>query len=598
MPLKTAPGATLPDHRPRQPNRREFCRTVAAGAGSIAAASVGGCGFSLPILQEPNLETPWTQRHERYDVLVIGSGYGGAITAARLSAQPDRTVAVLERGQQWPVGSFPDTPAAAASALRLPGINPSGLFELCGSRDMTVLQGCGLGGTSLINGNVAIAPDADVFDDPRWPAELTLETLQPYYDAARQMLGVAPHPNARQFTKYQTLQQRARAAGRNAEPVPIAVNFAARGPNAQGVMQSACIDCGDCMTGCNVGAKNTVAMNYLPLAASNGADIFTNVEIQYLQRGGSLGWRAEGVRHLPFGQTEPVDIEAATIVLAAGSLGSTGILLRSRERGLSSSPRLGDGFNGNGDFIAIAYNGDEPQDTLGFGNRSNSPLRPNAPGPAVIGAVRYDPTGAANQRFLVEDLAFPSAMLASLLQLAPLAPGEDTDTGDEAAEFGRALLGRPSRPFDSNNALAHSLPLIVMGRDTIRGRIILSEDNAATVDWPSENNRVPSVEIINAELREYAALLGAIYLSNPLWQLSDRRSLVTAHPLGGCPMGESIETGACNANGQMFDDEGALIDGLFVADGSIIPTALGANPLLTISALAERIATKIWPGIR
>ncbi len=583
----------MPKPPPRQPNRRDFCRTALAGVGAAAVGSAGGCNISLPLFGPLPLETDWSQRRERYDVLVIGSGYGGAITAARLSAQPGHTVAVLERGRAWPVGSFPDTPDTAASALRLPGLNPTGLFELRGSRDLTVLQGCGLGGTSLINGNVVIAPDADIFDDERWPAALTLESLTPYYDAARTMLGVNPHPRARQFTKYQTLQQRARAAGTTAEPVPIAVNFGGDGANAQGVMQSTCIDCGDCMTGCNVGAKNTVAMNYLPLARNNGADIFTNVEIQYIERGGGLGWRAIGVRHLPLGLTEPVTMEAATIVLSAGSLGSTGILLRSRARGLALSPRLGDGFNGNGDFIAIAYNGDAPQDAIGFGNRPNHALRQHAPGPAVIGAVRYDPTGAANQRFLVEDLAFPSAMLASLMQIMPLFGGEDTDSGDEAAELGRALLSRPSRPFDRAHALAHSLALIVMGRDTISGRVVLGDDDAATVSWPAENNQVPSVEIINAELREYAAQIGATYQSNPLWQLSDRRSLITAHPLGGCPLGDSIETGACNADGQVFDDEGNLIDGLYVADGSIVPTALGANPLLTISALAERIATKI-----
>ncbi|MGH9395699.1 MAG: hypothetical protein ACRD18_02455, partial [Terriglobia bacterium] len=137
----------------------------------------------------------WNERKVKYDVVVAGSGYGGAITAARIASaplNPKKSVCILERGREWPVGQFPDTLLKASEHFRAPVTNPTGLFDFPLFKDIAVIKGCGLGGTSLINANVAIIPDDDVFRQPGWPRSINRPLLQPYYDVARRMLASRP----------------------------------------------------------------------------------------------------------------------------------------------------------------------------------------------------------------------------------------------------------------------------------------------------------------------------------------------------------------------------------------------------------------------
>src|ERR1035438_101005 len=133
------------------------------------------------------LSTPWEQRKSSYDIVIIGSGYGGAIAAARLAGanlNPNPAVCILERGKEWKPGDYPeDIPGILAATRSDP--NPLGLYELLNYSDISVIKGSGLGGTSLINANVAIVPDPDVFDEFNWPTEIRYNDLQPYYDRAR-----------------------------------------------------------------------------------------------------------------------------------------------------------------------------------------------------------------------------------------------------------------------------------------------------------------------------------------------------------------------------------------------------------------------------
>jgi cholesterol oxidase len=130
-------------------------------------------------------------------------------------------------------------------------VNPLGLYELLTYSDIGVIKGSGLGGTSLINANVAIVPEESTFRRAGWPASLNLASLRPYYDRARNVLAAGPHPRAAQLAKVQALDRRAREFGGRAEPLDIAVNFTISGTNPYGVHQETCIDCGDCVTGCN-----------------------------------------------------------------------------------------------------------------------------------------------------------------------------------------------------------------------------------------------------------------------------------------------------------------------------------------------------------
>src|SRR5437763_1357608 len=173
------------------------------------------------------LNTPWQQRKSKYDVVVIGSGYGGAITAARLAAanvNHKPSVCILERGKEWQAGDFPETLNGVIGAARS-DVNPLGLYELLTHPDISVIKGSGLGGTSLINANVAIVPDREVFEEFNWPAAITYDELQPFYDRARGVLAARQHPRALELAKVKALDRRAHELGAAAEALSINVNF-------------------------------------------------------------------------------------------------------------------------------------------------------------------------------------------------------------------------------------------------------------------------------------------------------------------------------------------------------------------------------------
>lgn len=546
----------------------------------------------------------WKDRRSKYDVVVVGSGYGGAITAARLasaSLNPKRSICILERGREWPVGQFPDTLAKATEHFRTPIINPTGLFDFPLFKDIAVLKGCGLGGTSLINANVAIVPSEDVFGQPAWPRSLGYAEMQPYYDRARQMLASRPHPRAESLLKVQALERRASEIGLHVEALHINVNFDIDGPNAHGVLQKPCTDCGDCLTGCNVGAKNTLYMNYLPAARASGAEMFTETQVDWIEKLAGGGWRVHGKRHEHL-FPEHFTLDTGCVILAGGSLGTPEILLRSEIHGLSLSPRAGTSFSGNGDFFGFAFNGQYQTNVLGFGNHPDSPGRANAPGPSIVGIIRYDHGRPLGSQIAIEDLGFPTAYVSAAMIALGGIGGEQTVAGFESEEKARLAKDNPFEPYQAGNALNHTMFYLVMGQDHSQGTMrlntsLLDPAGRLEIDWDGAGNE-PVFALMNEEVRRHARALDADFISNPWWQFLNLRRLVTAHPIGGMPLGEDYLQGAVDEFGRVFTGKGDVHENLFVADGSLIPSALGVNPLLTISALSERIAEKLVENLQ
>src|SRR5918995_532895 len=243
------------------------------------------------------LSLPLHRLRDRYDVVVVGSGYGGAIAAARL-ARAGRSVCVLERGRELRPGDYPDTPWRAARQLQLRTARGRfgprwALLGLHADHGVSVRGGWGLGGTSLINAGFALRPPAWVYDDERWPAELHgqgAEVLAPYFERAERMLGSTPYPTTEAgLPKLTALGRAAGAVGAMVERPKINVTFEA-GTNAAGVHQEACTLCGDCVTGCNHNAKNTVLVNYLPEAVAHGAEIFCETAVRTVRPAAGGGW--------------------------------------------------------------------------------------------------------------------------------------------------------------------------------------------------------------------------------------------------------------------------------------------------------------------
>ncbi|HXA51975.1 MAG TPA: GMC family oxidoreductase, partial [Candidatus Acidoferrum sp.] len=549
------------------------------------------------------LATPWEQRARRYDFVIVGSGYGGAITAARLATAnvaPKPSICVLERGKEWEPGTFPETTTDVLGAVRS-DLNPLGLYEMLTHPDISIIKGSGLGGTSLINANVAIRPDREVFEQFHWPASMTFDALTPFYDSAAGVLAPAQHPRAAELGKIKALDVRAQELGISVEALHIAVNFKKEGPNAQGVLQKPCIDCGNCVTGCNVRAKNTVYMNYLPMAQQAGATILTQTKVEWIEKLPAGGWRLHGKHVKGLGDDEKFTLDAGEVVLSAGSLNTTEILLRSEAHGLSVAPALGTKFSGNGDFFGLAYNTDHETDVLGYLPSEHPGASDSAaPGPNIVGLVRYTNGVPELQRIAFEDFSFPRAYVEAAKATFGLIRGVDTVTGNEDAQ--RDRLNRDLNPLgqrnDPNGALNHGMLYLVMGQDNARGTILFEApftepDGRIRISWDQAGQQQIFTRM-NEEVRRHARALRGSFISNPTWSTFNLRHLITAHPLGGCPMGDDHLQGAVDPFGRVFAGDGSVHQGLSVADGSVIPSALGVNPFLTISAVSERfVARKI-----
>lgn len=532
---------------------------------------------------------------DHYEVVVVGSGYGGGVAAARLARQGCE-VCVLERGREIMPGEYPDTPAKFLKEVQTD--TPLGhfgssaaLFDVRYNPEINAVVGCGLGGTSLINAGICVEPDERVLRDERWPQALHTEQWEKYFARAEQMLTPTCYPESYpRAAKYTALRNAASRLNLKVEPVKIAVSFQ-DGMNVAGVAQRACTGCGDCVAGCNYYAKNTVLMNYLPDAVRHGARIFTQVKVLSVDRDGER-WQLQC--HAL--QVEPENISARTffitadvVVLAAGTLGSSEILLRSARQGLPLSSRVGQGFSGNGDMVGFAYNNDCEINGIGIGKTALTDATP--PGPCSNGVIRFTDPGDANQEGVLEDGVVPSAFAAflpALFTAGAKLTGVDTDAGiaDKFKELAREISGNLMGP--QKGAAHNTLFMVAAGHDAAAGTLYLDDDRLR-VRWPEAGKQL-QIELAHRRMLAITQALGGTYIKNPVWNELTHHSLITGHPLGGCCMADDARNGVVNHRGQVYlgTQGDAVYPTLLVMDGAVIPCSLGANPLMTITALAER----------
>ncbi|WP_224995724.1 GMC family oxidoreductase N-terminal domain-containing protein [Cesiribacter sp. SM1] len=547
------------------------------------------------------LSSPIADIKPFYDVVVIGSGYGGSIAASRM-ARAGLTVCLLERGREIQPGEYPYSQKEAAREMQfnMPGKHigsKTGLYEFHVNKDINVFVGCGLGGTSLVNANVCIEADERVFMDTSWPTEIRedMASVARGVQRAREMLRPECYPEGKNgypiLAKTESMKLAAKALKERFSYVPINVNFEG-GINHVGVQQHKCDLCGDCVTGCNYAAKNTTLMNYLPDAKNHGAEIYTKVAVQYLQKAGdqwTVHYQLQDAGREKF-SAPFLFVKAGMVILAAGSLGSTEILLKSREKGLSLSPMLGKRFTGNGDVLGFAFNNDQPVNGIGWGkHKPNGSVK--AVGPCIGSIIDARDKEALADGFVIEEGVIPGALSGVLpgmfVSVARLL-GRDTDKGlkDFITEKFRKIRSLIQGAYQG--ALNNTLTYLVMSHDDGNGSMRLEQDRIR-VDWPSVG-RQEVFKRVNIKLKEATKALGGTFVTNPSWNKAMNFDLVTVHPLGGCIMSDSAENGVVNHVGQVWaSDKGkSLHKGLYVIDGAIIPRSVGVNPLLTISALAER----------
>ncbi|MEP6716522.1 MAG: GMC oxidoreductase [Terriglobia bacterium] len=552
----------------------------------------------------PRISYPIEQIKPDYEIVVVGSGYGGAIAASRMARAGSR-VCVLERGEEIQPGEYPDTLDAAAMQMQTDAPeghfgSATGMFDFRVNPDINVVLGCGLGGTSLINANVGLRAEPRVFQDPAWPAAFRGDSalLEESYAHAAKVLNPQPVPASYPaLPKLEAHKVSGESMNANWYRTPLYVTFEdpPNGVNAFGVPQSACIGCGDCVSGCNFHAKNTTLMNYLPDAVNFGAEIYTGAGVRYVARDGDrwrIYYQPQGVGRQKFGAPD-LFVTADIVILGAGALGSTEILLRSAANGLPLSTKTGANFTGNGDVLGFGYNTDTEINGIGFG--SHDPAHREMVGPCITSVIDLRNQTVLNDGMVIEEGSVPGAIAALLptaLDAAALLGGNKPRTIQEAIEEKkRELESLVEGPWAG--AVRNTQTYLIMTHDDGRGRMYLDRDRLR-ITWPG----VGSEDIFSkasANLKRATEPLGGVYTPNPTWHSLQKKSLISVHPLGGCIMGETAADGVVNHKGQVFAGTTGteVYKGLYVDDGAVLPVPLGVNPSLTISAVAERTCALI-----
>jgi cholesterol oxidase len=524
------------------------------------------------------LSRPLDTIKNHYDVIVVGSGYGGGVTASRLSRAGKR-VAVLERGREILTGEFPSKFPDLKNEFQVRGkhfaMGPdTALYDVRLGDDMHVLVGCGLGGGSLVNAGVSLRPDPRVFADAVWPGQMAQDgLLDEGYLRAERWLRPHSHPRAAEMTKFRVLAEAGRALGYETIAPRVAVSFSDN-VNPAGLAQPACTLCGDCCGGCNVGAKNTVALTYLPDAARHGAEIFTEIKVRSVSKARGGGWRVHAGRSAAARGSDNIILTAPVVVLAAGTLGSTEILLRSREEGLSLSDRLGTRFSANGDIIAFGYGAKAVVNAIGVGFPPK--IEDFEIGASVSGQIEVRDAADLAQELCVQEGVLPSA-------LAPVLPVLFVPNGRLLGALKSLISGVYKGPFASLQTF------FAVSHDSASGCFRLEDDRLALA-WPNAKDEAVYARL-DAVLKSLVEQSGGDYVKNPLAGTVMGHQPATAHPLGGCGMGRECADGVVNHKCQVFDARSgatAVHAGLYVIDGAVIPRSLGVNPLLTITALSER----------
>jgi cholesterol oxidase len=549
---------------------------------------------------------------ETFDVVVVGSGFGGAVTAYRLAAE-GRHVLVLERGKPYPPGSFARTPPQMARAFWDPEQGLHGLFELWRFSDLDMVVASGLGGGSLIYANVMlpkeeltfVREDLNAGGREHWP--IGWAELERHYENVRVMQAPQRFPSDVEpyasTGKTLAIEEAAGRLGLTSERPELAVLFAPRrgeapvpgapvpGENLHGLPRTTCVLCGECDVGCNVGAKNTLDYTYLTAAKNAGAKLRTCCEVRTIEpldsghSGYRIGYRqhlearaGHGEELLDPSEEQDRTVRGKRVILAAGAVGSPRLLLMNRAALPGLSPAAGKRVSANGDALAMIRDADRPMD----------PSR----GPVITASIRVgDGDSASGRGYEIQDGGAPvlADWMWQSLEL-PKLPWRMRRT--ILREIRGALVHRRDTNLSAELAgvfsdrSARLMPVLGHGRDIPNGSYVLDEGRL-DLDWSSKPSEA-YYRGLEARFEEIAHALGGRTLKSP-WKRLNRS--ITIHPLGGAVMADDPRHGVVDSWGEAFG-----LPGLYVADGAAMPGPVGVNPSFTIAAFADRVATGIICG--
>lgn len=586
---------------------------------------------------------------DHFEAVVVGSGFGGSVITYRL-AEAGIGVCLLERGKAYPPGSFPRAPYDLAKNFWDPSERLYGMYNVWSFKGSGAVVSSGLGGGSLIYANILIRKDDKWFRESLpeggtrpWPIQY--EQIERHYGEVERMMNAQKYPlEIPPFDTIKKTRAMQEAAGKLNSgdlkgtwmPLNLAVSFRRNqvaSPDEDGsdnpavvggeiheeyenyhagelkrdVPRSTCRLCGECDLGCNYGSKNTLDHTYITAAVNQKPTpavikILAEVKSIRPRSGAGRGYVVTYVIHDPKTADLPKDerpvpsektITCDYLILSAGTFGTPYLLLRSRKAFPLASKMLGERYSVNGDLLSFITNCIERRNGRDVPRR----LDPSF-GPVITSAIRFaddlDGEGQPGRGFYVEDGGHPYLMswLAELSGLPGLLSrsadflkivlkyrlgfNQDADLGAEISD----LIG------DASDSMS-LMPILSMGRDLPTARLFLTKDDRyLACDWAEKGSRDYYNRVRRAG-KAIATAINAEYEDNPSYRFNFHQVL-TAHPLGGCSMGESISDGVVDSCGEVFNYRD-----LFVADGSVMPGPVGPNPSLTIAAIANRTAEHI-----
>ena len=508
-------------------------------------------------------------RVTHYDVVIVGSGFGGSVTALRLAEKGYR-VGVLEAGRRFTPETLPKTSWDLRNFLWAPRLGLRGIQRITLLKDIVVLSAAGVGGGSLVYANTLYQPPPAFFADPRWSGitDWAVE-LAPYYEQATRMLGVTVQPSMTPSDVVIEQVAKDMGVGGTFRRTPVGVFFGEPGRTVPdpyfggaGPDRTGCIECGDCMIGCRVGAKNRLDLNYLYLAERLGATVHPETTVTALRPRPDGGWLVEA------GGT---GFTADDVVLSAGALGTQRLLHAMRDTGVlpKLSGRLGALTRTNSEALLGAEAARVPEKPFSRGVAITSSFHPDDD--THIEPVRYGP-GSNAMGLLSTMLVDGGGRVPRPLRFLATALRHPTI-------FARSLGTRRWSERTIIALVMQSLDNSLTVRRTRRGRLTTGPGHG-----PANPRWIP---VGHEAVRRIATRIGGF----PGGSVGDVFDVpMTAHILGGATIGESPETGVIDAYHRVFG-----YPGLHVVDGSAIPANLGVNPSLTITALAER-AIALWPN--
>ena len=510
-----------------------------------------------------------------WDVIIVGSGFGGSVSALRL-AEKGYKVLVIERGKRYRTEDFPKTNWNLKKYFWMPRFFLYGIQCLTLLKDVFILHGAGVGGGSLVYANTLLVPPDEAFENGKWPGKGWKERLAPFFDVAKKMLGATP-------AKYQgetdlLLKECAEFMGKDStyHSVDVGVYFGEKGEKSadpyfegKGPERSGCTLCGGCMVGCRYNAKNTLDKNYLYLAEQLGVTILPEQEVENVILLDNGGYQVT-IRKSTGIQRPIQKLQAQKVILSGGVMGTVKLLLKCRDNGSLSnlSKKLGDFVRTNSEAILGIKLNKAPKEDYTKGIAISAGFYPD--GDTHIETVRYGrgQTALALLTTILPDRKIPLPALIrwgiSVLQ----APIQFISNLIPLNWAKKTIILLVMQPVNNYLKLNYKSRWWRLGRKSMNSRSNTGEKIPSHIPIGEKTAETIIQKTGGTAITSYMDSLFGIP--------------TTAHILGGAIMGSDPDSGVIDGNFEVYN-----YPGLYVIDGSSIPSNLGVNPSLTITAMAE-----------